>query len=114
MYTNNFDGTDPEKYMANWLCSDIPSPKNGWQGGNIQRFCDPAYDAMVAEMAQTADLAKRQELAKKMNDMLVQSGSIIPLVHRGRVSAVSNTIEGTRHNPWDSELWNVADWSRKK
>ena len=22
MYTNNFDGTDPEKYMAGWLCDD--------------------------------------------------------------------------------------------
>jgi peptide/nickel transport system substrate-binding protein len=25
MYTNNFDGTDPEKYMASWTCKEIPS-----------------------------------------------------------------------------------------
>ncbi len=114
MYTNNFDGTDPEKYMANWLCSDIPSSKNGWQGSNIQRFCDPAYDALVAEMSKTAALEKRAELAKKMNDMLVQSGSIVPLIHRGGVSAHANTLEGVKMNEWDSELWNAAEWKRKK
>ena len=114
MYTNNFNGTDPEKYMGNWLCTDIPNPKNGWQGSNIQRFCDPAYDALVAELAKTAALDKRAELAKKMNDMLVQSGSIIPLIHRGGVSAHANTLAGVKMNEWDSELWNAADWSRKK
>mgnify|MGYP000185694606 CR=1 FL=1 len=114
MYTNNFDGTDPEKYMAKWLCSDIPSPKTGWQGSNIQRFCDPEYDKLVEEMSKTAELEKRAELAKKMNDMVVQSGSIIPLIHRGGVSAHANTLVGVKMNEWDSELWNAADWSRKK
>ena len=114
MYTNNFNGTDPEKYMGNWLCNDIPSPKNGWQGSNIQRYCSDEYDALVAELAKTAELSKRAELAKKMNDLLVQSGSIIPLIHRGGVSAHANTLEGVKMNEWDSELWNAADWTRKK
>ncbi|MFD0916833.1 peptide ABC transporter substrate-binding protein [Pseudahrensia aquimaris] len=114
MYTNNFNGTDPEKYMASWTCSNIPSPENGWQGQNIPRYCDPAYDALVDEMGKTADPAKRAELAKKMNDMLMQGGVIIGLVHRGGVSAHSNTLQGVKMNEWDSELWNAADWTRKK
>ena len=114
MYTNNFNGTDPEKYMAGWQCDKIPSPANGWQGTNIQRFCNADYDALVAELAKTAEPAKRQELAKKMNDMLIQSGSIIPLVHRGRVSAISNKLTGIKHNAWDSEIWNAADWDLAK
>ena len=32
MYANNFDGTDPESYMANWACDQAPSPENQWQG----------------------------------------------------------------------------------
>jgi peptide/nickel transport system substrate-binding protein len=51
MYTNNFAGVDPQAYMANWLCDDWPRPGTQWQGSNIQRFCDPEYDALVAEMA---------------------------------------------------------------
>ncbi len=112
MYANNFDGTDPEAYMGSWACDKIPSPENAWLGRNMPRHCDPAYDALVAEMAGTADLNERARLAIAMNDMLMQSYTIIPLVHRGNVSGVVNTLEGVRLNAWDSELWNIADWSR--
>lgn len=114
MFTNNFDGTDPEKYMANWRCSEIPSPKNNWLGGNNPRYCSEEYDALVQTLAGTAKIEERAEIAKKLNDMLMESGAIIPLIHRGRVAAVANTIEGHAMNPWDSELWDIADWSRAK
>ena len=114
MYTNNFDGTDPEKYLAGRMCNKIPSPENGWLGENISRYCDPAYDKLAAELAKTGELSKRAEIAKKMNDMLVESGSIIPLIHRGDVSARAASLEGVRMNSWDSQLWNVASWYRKK
>ena len=63
-------------------------------------------------MAGTAGVEARAEIAIKLNDMLMQEGAIIPLIHRGRVSARSNTLAGVRMNAWDSELWNIADWSR--
>src|SRR5690606_939200 len=68
MYTNNFDGTDPEKYMAGWTCAVIPSPENGWLGSNMPRFCNAEYDALVNELAKTAELQARGEIAKKLND----------------------------------------------
>ena len=112
MFTNTFDGTDPESYMGSWVCAEIPSPDNQWLGENMARFCDPAYDALVADMSNTAVLDERAALAIAMNDMLMESGSIIPLVHRGDVSAKSNSLGGVLMNSWDSELWNVADWHR--
>ena len=112
MYANNFDGTDPEAYMSNWSCAQIPSPDNQWQGNNMPRYCNEAYDALVAEMQGTGDLNARAELAKKMNDMLMQDYVMLPLVDRGRVSAHSNSLGGVILNTWDSELWNAADWHR--
>ncbi len=112
MYTNNFDGTDPEKYMASWTCKEIPSPANQWLGNNMPRFCDPAYDALLVQMSKTAAIEERGKLAKQMNDMLMDAGAIIPLIHRGGVSAHSVTLDGVRMNEWDSELWNVKDWRR--
>lgn len=112
MYTNNFDGTDPEKYMANWICAEIPSPENQWLGSNMPRYCNAEYDALVAEMGKTAKLEDRAALAKKMNDMLMQDGAMIPLIHRGGVSAHANSLQGVLMNEWDSELWNIADWKR--
>ncbi|GAK71903.1 putative ABC transporter substrate-binding protein [Agrobacterium rubi TR3 = NBRC 13261] len=114
MYTNNFDGTDPEKYLAEWLCDKIPAPSNGWQGQNIPRYCNPEYDKLVGELSKTAEVEKRIELSKKLNDMLTEEGAHIPLIYRGQVSSRSVTLEGVKMNGWDSELWNVADWSRKK
>lgn len=114
MYTNNFDGTDPEKYLTEWLCDKAPAPSNGWQGQNIPRYCNPEYDKLVAELSKTGDLTKRADLAKHLNDMLTEEGAHIVLVHRGQVSAHSLKLAGVRMNAWDSELWNVADWSRVK
>lgn len=113
MYANTFNGTDPQSYLGNWVCSEIPGPDTQWQGSNVQRFCDPAYDALHKKLTQTGDLAERATIAKALNDMLMQAYSIIPLVHRGRMSAHANSLGGVVLNTWDSELWNVADWYRK-
>lgn len=115
MYANNFDGTDAEPYMSQYLCDKIPGPENQWQGENINRFCDPAYDALVKELSTTSGIEARGELVKKLNDMLTKdSNVIIPLVDRGRFSAKSNTLDGFVMNSWDTELWNVQDWTRAK
>ncbi|MDU8929001.1 peptide ABC transporter substrate-binding protein [Alisedimentitalea sp. MJ-SS2] len=115
MYANNFDGTDPQAYLSMYRCGNEPKPESQWQGENINRFCDPAYDALIDELSRTSDLEKRYALAKQMNEMLTkETYTIIPLVDRGRVSAHSMTLGGVVLNTWDSELWNVADWHRIK
>ena len=115
MYATTFDGTAPQAYLAAYRCGNEPKPESQWQGENINRFCDPAYDAMLDELAQTGDLAKRGEIAIKLNNMLTKdSYTIVPLVHRGRVSAHAKSLGGVVLNTWDSELWNVADWHRIK
>ena len=115
MYANNFDGTDPEPYLAQYKCDKIPAPENQWQGENINRFCDPAYDALVDELSKTADMAKRAEIAIRLNEMLTKDTYVVvPLVDRGRLSAASNTLGGVVLNTWDTELWNAQDWTRVK
>lgn len=112
MFTNGASSPDPETYMGNWRCSEIARTENNWLGNNIPRFCSEAYDALAGQMAETAVLEDRAELAKQMNDILVQEYVLLPLVHRGSVSAHSNSLLGVRINGWDSELWNIADWTR--
>jgi peptide/nickel transport system substrate-binding protein len=114
MYTNNFNGTDPENYMLRWTCDKMPSPKNQWIGQNMSRYCDPAYDALGAKLAQTAALEDRAKIAKQMNDMLIEYGAMIPLIHRGAVAAHANTLGGVRQNVWDATPWNIQEWHRMK
>ena len=113
MYAIDFDGTDPESFLAVYTCAKIPGPATQWQGANVNRICDPTYEAKLAELSRTADPAKRRELAIWMNDFTtVDNFFVIPLVNRGRISAHANSLGGVILNTWDSELWNVADWHR--
>ena len=112
MYANNFAGTDPEQYLGAYRCGFEPRPETQWQGENINRFCDPAYDALHLELAQAASTAERARIARELNDILMQNYIIIPLVHRGRVDAHANTLGGVVMNTWDTGLWNIAEWHR--
>jgi peptide/nickel transport system substrate-binding protein len=115
MYANNFDGTDPENYLAEHVCDKIPRPETQWQGTNMNRFCNPEFDKLVKQLSATAGTEKRAVLAKRLNDMLTKDSYVmVPLVDRGRVSAHANSLGGVRLNTWDSELWNAADWFRIK
>jgi peptide/nickel transport system substrate-binding protein len=115
MYANNFDGTDPESYLAEHVCDKIPRPESQWQGTNMNRYCDPAYDKLVKELSAATGVEKRGAIAKRLNEMLTKDTYVVvPLVDRGRISGHSNTLVGVLLNTWDSELWNAADWTRKK
>jgi peptide/nickel transport system substrate-binding protein len=115
MYANNFDGTDPEPYLAPVPVRQDPGPGNQWQGENINRFCDPAYDALVpTSCPRPTDMAKRAEIAKKLNDMLTKDSMSS---FRWSTAAALGAFQhaGRRvMNTWDTELWNVADWFRVK
>jgi peptide/nickel transport system substrate-binding protein len=113
MYANTFNGTDPQSYLGNGLCDKAPKPESQWQGENISRFCNADYDKLHAQLAETAGAEERAKIARQLNDIMVENGGMIPLVHRGRLSAHANTLGGVILNVWDSELWNAADWYRK-
>ena len=115
MYANNFPGTDPEPYVAAYTCDKAPRPESQWQGENINRYCDPAYDALIAELIQTRDTDERAAKVIRLNEMLTKDTyTIVPLVDRGRLSAHSNTLGGVVLNVWDSEMGNVENWFRVK
>jgi peptide/nickel transport system substrate-binding protein len=113
MYANNFPGTDPEPYIVAYTCDKAPRPESQWQGENINRFCDPVFDALAAELITTKGEEARAAIIIRMNEMLTKdSYTIVPLVDRGRLSAHSNTLGGVVLNVWDSEMGNVQDWFR--
>jgi len=112
MFTNTWDGTDPSSYMGNWQCDEIARAENQWLGNNIPRWCNEDYDALYAKLTETVDPAARNEIIIQLNDMIVQDYAMIPLVTRGDVDGIVNTLGGFEMNAWDSKLWNIADWYR--
>ncbi|MDB6176444.1 peptide ABC transporter substrate-binding protein [Paracoccus sp. Z330] len=113
MYTDAFYLPDPASFLNKFVCASIPSPDNQWQGKNPVRFCDPAFDEQIQVLHQTADPTERQDLARDLEATLTRDGHfMLPLIHRGMVSAHVDTLGGISPNGWEGQLWNIADWHR--
>lgn len=112
MFTSGPESLDSESFLRTWQCSEMPLPENNWLLGNIARYCNPDFDAIITELSQTSGVEARAALVIQANDILVQDYAHIPLIFRGSVSAYANSIEGIEMNGWDSEEWNIADWTR--
>ncbi|MDO5705039.1 MAG: peptide ABC transporter substrate-binding protein [Paracoccus sp. (in: a-proteobacteria)] len=115
MYTDAYYLPDPASFLNEFTCASIPTPETQWQGSNSLRFCDAGYDDLMTRLHQTAEPAERQRIAREMVDIVAVDGHyMLPLVHRGMVSARANSLTGTVPNGWEGSLWNVVDWGRAK
>lgn len=113
MYTTGNSSPDPGAYMEDWICDEIAQKANQWAGGNLARWCSPEYDKLFVQTRTELDPEKRQALFIQLNDILVEDGVIIPLIHRTFPTGVSTTLTAVELTPWDSNLWLLKDWGRK-
>jgi peptide/nickel transport system substrate-binding protein len=110
MFTN---GSSPDivAYMNEWTTKQIAQKSNNWNQSNYHRYSNPQYDAIIENMRKETDPTKLYQLGIQANDILINDVVVIPLVNRFQVaSGKSKTLQGTNLNPWDSEMWNIADW----
>ncbi len=103
---------DPQPHMGYWTCAEIPTEANGWSTYNISRYCNPQYDALLAQAAFELDENRRRDLFIQMNDLLIKDVAMIVVAQLARAAAVNNTLEGVRLNPWDADTWNIQEWRR--
>jgi len=113
MYADGGD-PDPTAYLAeSWTTGQIASKANNWLLGNRGRYSSKDFDGLVAQLRSETDPAKRADIARQANDLLVQDVAVIPLVQRAAVtSGVAKSLRGVDPSPWDSEMYNVADWRK--
>ncbi len=111
MFTNGSEQPDQTNYLAGWTTKQIAQKSNEWRGNNYERYSNPDYDRLWEQLKAELEPNRRRQLVIQLNDMLVQDVVIIPLVARKNVSAKSKQLQGVRQSPWDSELWNIADWT---
>ncbi|MEO8632176.1 MAG: ABC transporter substrate-binding protein, partial [Chloroflexota bacterium] len=114
MYTNNSESTDFTTYLTDgWSTAQIAQKSNNWNAGNYGRYTNPEFDATLESLRKEADPAKRAALFIKANDILILDVVIIPLVARTQVtSGISKTLKNVIPTGWDSEMYQVADWSK--
>jgi peptide/nickel transport system substrate-binding protein len=113
MFTSGGESPDPANYLGNWTTNQLAQKSNGWRGQNIERYVDPAYEALWQELRRETDPRRRRELTIKLNDLLVSDVVTIPLIARMQPTAgKSKQLQGVRPNPWEVDLWNIADWTK--
>ena len=112
MYTT-FTWLDPQFFMAQFCSWEIPNRDNKWSGRNITRWRSPEHDRLWRDAETEMDPVKRAALFIRMNDLIVQSGVVIPVTWRNVLHAVSNQIVGVQPNSWDSIFGSIAYWSRQ-
>jgi peptide/nickel transport system substrate-binding protein len=113
MYTTTMGAPDPQTFMRQFLSGEIAAKDNKWQGRNIARWKNQEYDRIFAASETELDPVKRAALFIKMNDMVIQDVVVIPVLWRSVISAVSNRLKNTEITGWDSNLWNLANWTRE-
>jgi peptide/nickel transport system substrate-binding protein len=113
MFTDGSEQPDQTNYLADWTTKQIAQKSNEWRGNNYERYSNPEYDKLYEQYLKETDQDKRTQMVIKMNDILISDVVIIPLVARkGPVSGRSKQLQGIVPNPWESELWNIADWTK--
>jgi peptide/nickel transport system substrate-binding protein len=119
MFTSSQASPDPEDVLSAYQCImsngdiNISTESTAWAGSNIVRWCSEEYDAAFQEF-QSLSGDERMAAAIELNDMIVQSHTVLPLVNRASVSAHINSLTGIDPNGWDSELWQIQEWHRAR
>lgn len=113
MYTNSGVPDPLLTLRPTWGTKDIASSANSWQGNNYARYSNAEFDKLMTDLAAETDNAKRAAIVKLANDFVTKNVVVIPLVNRTfATSAKSKTLKGVNPTPWDSEMYNVADWTK--
>lgn len=112
MYTTTMTQADPQRFMNQYVSWEVSTKANSWQGRNIVRWRNEEYDAAFRAAESELDPVRRAALFIRMNDLIVGSNHIIPLVNRPLVSASLNNLRPVL-SAWDSTLWMLSDWWRE-
>jgi peptide/nickel transport system substrate-binding protein len=103
---------DPALHMRRYLSKNVATKENKWQGQNFPRWVNKEFDAAIEEAEGEVDPIKRASLYIKANDIMWQDTMVIPVMHRLKVEATSNSLRPVLSG-WSNETDNIQDWYRE-
>jgi peptide/nickel transport system substrate-binding protein len=113
MYTTTMTAPDPQPFMRQFCSWEAAQKANKWQGRNITRFRNDEYDRAYKAAESEVDPVKRAALFIKMNDIVIQSVAVIPVLWRNGVSGAVTALQGMDLTGWDSNFWRLPYWYRQ-
>jgi peptide/nickel transport system substrate-binding protein len=105
---------DPQSFFEGFTTDQMPTKANNWGGSNINRWSDPKYDEMYAQLKRELDPDKRKAIAKQLDDYIIADGIRVPMIIRNDVYASRPDLINVEYSPFSSEAWNIGHWTLKK
>jgi peptide/nickel transport system substrate-binding protein len=112
MYTTTMPQADPQRFMNQYVSWELATRANSWQGRNIVRWSNEEYDRVFREAEGELDPVKRAAMFIRLNDLIVGSNHVIPLVKRPLTSASLLNLRPVL-SAWDNTHWLLSDWFRE-
>ena len=105
---------DPERLMRVFTSWEVANKANNWQRFNVWRWRNDEYDRLFRSAETEMDPVKRAALFIRMNDLVVQSGIVVPdrPARQGR-RHVERALRGIEHNVYEVDFWNLPFWYRE-
>ncbi len=113
VYTNGSSLPDYQQFFGDFASSQIAQKSNGWKGTQVMRWVNPEYDGLVEKLKTELAPDKRAAIFKQLDQIVVGDYAQIPLVARRYLSAHVKGMDGINLTNWDSDLWNIAHWTKK-
>jgi ABC-type oligopeptide transport system substrate-binding subunit len=102
------DYLDPNTFLACYVTGD---------GNNRTGWGDPRYDRLIREAAAEIDPAKRFEILRQAEILLLDQGPVIPIYHYSTNELVKPYVRGIYQTALDvhplTRVWIDRDWKRR-
>jgi peptide/nickel transport system substrate-binding protein len=109
MYTTTMSQPDPEVFMVQFASYEAATKENKWQGRNITRWQNQAYDDNYKAAQSEVDPVKRAAMFVEANNMVINNYVVIPVVARPGVVAMGTKLNASISG-WDNNTWDLSDW----
>jgi hypothetical protein len=108
MYINTV-APDPVYLTSSFVCDQIPSEENEFQGQNNVGWCNEEVSDMLHEADRTLDEAARTQMIKDSIKALTVDHVMLPLLQFPNVGAFrTDKVAGTQSNL--ANYWSFKDW----
>ncbi|MGL4812940.1 MAG: peptide ABC transporter substrate-binding protein [Beijerinckiaceae bacterium] len=112
MYTTTMTEADPQRFMNQYTSWEISSKENKWQGRNITRWTNKAYDDLFKQSEGELDPVKRAAMFIQLNDMVCNDHAVIPVVYRPRLYVINDKLRAPISG-WDTDTSAIEQWYRE-
>ncbi|AWN49060.1 ABC transporter substrate-binding protein [Methylobacterium terrae] len=99
------DNGDPDNFLG-VLLGCVPAQPGG---SNIARWCDPAFDALVAEARRVSGQDARADLYRQAQGIFAREVPWVPIAHSAVFVAARRELTGYRMDPLGRHLFRGVD-----